>query len=68
MNCPFYGHALFLSHAARSDPPFILFPQNGNQCGMITTSHTPCRMEMEGDVPEWTTCILIRAARCEQVV
>ena len=29
-----------------SQPPFVLFGIGGNQCALVTRSHSPCRMEM----------------------
>ena len=68
MNCPFYGRALFLSQILNRDPPFVLFDQAGNQCALITASHSPCRMEMEGETPDWRVCPLVYAVRPEKVV
>ena len=69
MNCPFYGHAYYAAHnGAPHQPPFVLFPSGGNQCALDTDSHAPCRMEQHGEVPDWKTCILVRSARCEEVV
>lgn len=67
MNCPFYGHAIFLapSSTQRPSPPFILFGQRGNQCAIVTTSHAPCLMEMEGKKPDWIWCPLVREMRME---
>ena len=67
MNCPFYGRAMFRAHYD-SQPPFVLFPQQGNQCALVTRSHAPCRMEMNGETPEWTTCILVKEIRMEETV
>lgn len=68
MNCPFYGRAMFYSPVPRSQPPFVLFPQNGNQCALILSSHAPCRMELDGETPDWKTCILVREIRMEETV
>lgn len=48
-NCKFYGHSGIMGE---------LFPTGGNQCGMITDSHAPCQMEMEGMEPDWGSCPL----------
>jgi hypothetical protein len=69
VNCPFYGRALFVSQTPRgSDPPFVLFDQHGNQCGLVVTSYAPCRMEIEHQEPDWKSCFLVRIVRCEEVV
>ena len=66
MNCPFYGRALFGTHFPRENqPPFVLFDQHGNQCAIITGSHSPCRMEIDGEEPNWKTCILVKNMRME---
>lgn len=68
MNCPFYGRALFTTLIVPSRPPFVLFATAGNQCGLTTTSHAPCRMEIAGETPDWKTCILVKEIRCEETV
>ena len=35
-----------------------LIPIGGNQCALIVTSHSPCRMEMERESPDETRCPL----------
>lgn len=67
MNCPFYGRALYLAPpiAQSPNPPFVLFDQGGNQCAMVMSRHAPCLMEVEGQVPDWQTCVLVRDARME---
>jgi hypothetical protein len=67
MNCPFYGRALFVPGLVtqRQTPPFILFDQHGNQCALVATSHAPCQMEVNGEVPDWKTCGLVREMRME---
>jgi hypothetical protein len=67
MNCPFYGRSMFLSQVY-GIPPFVLFPQKGNQCALVVKSHAPCRMEIEGETPDWKTCILVREIRMEETV
>lgn len=44
--CPFYGFHTSLTHAAILD-------QDGNQCGFITQTYTPCPMEIHGKIPDW---------------
>ena len=46
--CPFYGFNGMYGG---------FFDTDGNQCGLITDSHAPCRMEQEGDTPDWNGCI-----------
>lgn len=39
MPCPFYGFS--------GQPQFnALFGTGGNQCALVTTAHSPCRMEV----------------------
>jgi hypothetical protein len=69
MNCPFYGRALFASHfVTQNQPPFVLFRQDGNQCAIVVRSYAPCRMEMDGETPDWKRCILVREMRMEETV
>jgi hypothetical protein len=68
VNCPFYGRAIFIAKDQPKDPPFVLFEQGGNQCGLITTAHSPCLMEMVHEPVDWKTCTLVRGARCEEKV
>ena len=52
MNCPFYGR-----HAVLRGPAFpIMIAQQGNQRAVITTAYSPCRMEIDGQEPDWRTC------------
>jgi hypothetical protein len=57
INCPFYGYSMFMTTMdPRRSMPFLLMPTNGNQCGLITTSHAPCHMEIN-DLPiDWESC------------
>jgi len=34
-----------------------LIPTGGNQCGLITTSHSPCQMELTHQFPDGSHCI-----------
>ena len=63
-NCPFYGRAMF----AQMMLPFrfLLLDSQGNQCGVITHRHAPCRMEIEGQSVEWRECPLIKDIRMEE--
>lgn len=36
-----------------------LVATHGNQCGLVTNSHSPCAMEMLGDSPDENTCLLV---------
>jgi hypothetical protein len=40
----------------------VLMPTGGNQCALILTSHSPCRMEIAGELPDETACSLLRGA------
>lgn len=51
MNCPFYSFAQIGRHDDK-----ILFPSYGNQCALVTTTHSPCSMEVAGLIPDWKTC------------
>lgn len=49
--CPFYGkHAVPLMR--------VLIEQGGNQCALVTSSYSPCRVEMAGGVPDLEQCEL----------
>ena len=53
--CPFYGAALFVSR--EPEPMAVSFPTMGNQCALITSSHSPCWMEVaENAAPDWAEC------------
>lgn len=45
--CPFYG---FVGLGG------IFIDQNGNQCAFIVDSFSPCSMEMNGEIPNWSKC------------
>lgn len=45
--CPFYGF-----HTALG----LLIDQTGNQCALITTSYSPCQMEINGQTPDFNLC------------
>jgi len=47
--CPFYG---FFGAPAQG----VFLDQGGNQCALLTTSYSPCRMEMRGEIPNWDGC------------
>jgi hypothetical protein len=36
-----------------------LIEQQGNECAVITTADSPCRMEIDGQEPDWRTCPLL---------
>ena len=59
-NCIFYGHSMYLqpNALALGGAPFLLFPTGGNQCALVTVSHSPCRMEINQDPVEWSQCPL----------
>lgn len=52
MSCPFYGCAL---HALREGEVVVMLT-NGNQCALMTSSHSPCRMEIQGAPHQWSEC------------
>lgn len=62
-NCPFYGRAMFTSPAAQR--PLVLLNTHGNQCALVITSHSPCRLETQGKAVEWEECPLVREARVD---
>ena len=64
-NCPFYGRHLYRSNSLIVDPPFLLLATGGNQCGLVTKSHSPCRMEMDREPVDWRECPLVGDARLE---
>ena len=45
--CPFYGFHILLGN---------LIDQDGNRCALITTSYSPCQMEVAKKTPEWNKC------------
>lgn len=45
--CPFYGF-----HAAMG----CFMDTEGNGCGIVIDSFSPCRMEREGKLPDWGAC------------
>lgn len=49
--CPFYG--FYTSHNAKA-----LIDSQGNQCALITSSYSPCQMEMRNQTPSWNECPL----------
>jgi hypothetical protein len=51
MSCPFFGLALIGNTA----PPWPI-ESNGNQCALITAAHSPCRMSIEAQEPNWKEC------------
>jgi hypothetical protein len=54
MNCPFFG---------RSGLTFpLLIDTLGNQCGLVITSNMPCRMQAEGQMPDWRLCPIYKEA------
>ena len=49
--CPFYGYAARMG---------IFMSTEGNQCALVTESHAPCRMEVDGSTPDLDRCPLVR--------
>lgn len=58
-DCPFYGCTLFMVRPG-DYPPFRMWKQLGNRCGLITLSHSPCQMEIRGRPVDWASCTLIQ--------
>jgi hypothetical protein len=56
MNCPFYGYAMFRLGSMAGAFPFVLIPSHGNQCALVTDSHSPCILQTNGDPVEWSVC------------
>jgi hypothetical protein len=51
-DCPFYGVAL----AAAANWASLL-KTGGNGCALVWPDrHAPCRMELEGESPDWSRC------------
>lgn len=63
MNCPFYGHMMFVSTVPHGSMPFVLMASDGNQCGLITGSHSPCHMEVNHLPIEWRECPYVQGVR-----
>jgi len=45
--CPFYGFGLVKES---------LMDTKGNQCALFVSRHSPCRMEISNQVPDWDEC------------
>ena len=45
--CPFYGMAMGEGY---------FLDTNGNQCALISGRHSPCKMELDGEKPNWYNC------------
>ena len=45
--CPFYGFNGMFD---------VMIDSKGNQCALITDSHSPCQMEMQKQRPDWSKC------------
>lgn len=54
-SCPFFAHALLMPFGRRSYPVLVSNP-GSNQCALITNAHSPCVMQLAGDVPSWFYC------------
>ncbi len=48
--CPFYGFTTGMMNS--------FMDTEGNQCALVTSSFSSCRMERGGDVPNWDSCSL----------
>lgn len=55
MPCPFYAHSLLFDSLAIRPTTLAPLPRS-NRCALITSAHSPCRMEMEGLWPHWREC------------
>lgn len=52
--CSLYGHSLFVG---AEGPVLVALPgAESNRCPLVTTAFSPCRMEVEGKLPDWTNC------------
>lgn len=49
MSCPFYGTAV---HPGLN----VILTTDGNRCGLVTSAHAPCGMEMANLAPDWEKC------------
>lgn len=63
-NCPFYGRALYAHMVLPLK--FLLLNTMGNQCALVTDSHAPCVMEIDGREVEWSQCPRVKDIRMEQ--
>lgn len=50
-NCPFYG--VSWTPLCR---PFMLLGTGGNQCALMVDSHSPCKLEIDGQPVDWKAC------------
>lgn len=50
VNCRFFGMNGMFGR---------LVPTGGNQCGLITTAHSPCKMELNGNPIDESRCPLV---------
>ena len=53
MRCPFYGCKLV---GPRGNFAALLMPTRVNICALIEPNDSPCRMETEGNAPDWRGC------------
>lgn len=52
MSCPLYGARLM---TIKGEPVFLL-NRGSNQCALVMDAHSPCRMDIEGQKPDWDKC------------
>lgn len=65
-NCPFYGRHMYVSvQESRRGLPFLLLRQDGNQCGLITHTYSPCYLESNKQPVEWPECPVMKDARLQ---
>ena len=57
--CPHYGFNGMI--------PKMYISSGGNQCGLITNSHSPCQMEMNKQTPYWNKCLLKKQTTKERL-
>ena len=55
--CPFYGRHLVSGASVGGHYSTVMVRQFGNQCALITSSHAPCAMEINGAEPRWGLCL-----------
>jgi hypothetical protein len=57
-DCPFYGLRLF-SLPVDGDAQLLASVKSvkADQCALMTSSFSPCRMAHEGAAPSWARCV-----------
>jgi len=49
--CPFYGFSAV-------EEMKVFMDTKGNQCALVSGSFSPCKMEVDGETPDWYSCSL----------